>query len=862
MSSVVLDLFMEDEDEEEEVEERKYLMEEEEEEMEEEDQERRGEGGGELLRGGNASRVLYEEEEEVITRGGGGRGGVRGINTITTSSFPHYTSSFSSSSCFSSWLAPPTSPLPLFSNLLQDVSESSSDDDLIHKLSNDLELPLALDDMEPVPPWPCQPGDVFQALATGNTSAMSPASSSSSSSSCNSNSFKYDGDMTAEEMLTRTLYPNLVASPGPELRGMEPESLVKEEPASPQHIVQLPPSPDDTKDIWDLLCGGDVKPNVKVLDTPPITPPQSEASPPHSPQPPSPVAMVLGQHHHPLQQHQQKPLVSSSSGSGNHLSQPIKVVTITTRNGGSGPGPTKGGRVTKTMKIQPKVMSPSSVQTPQPQVISIVNSSSVPKLTLPKTAVTRTLPAASPRVVQVKTPVSQPPASTSPITSPLPSIITAVSSPVSVTTTAPPSAPLAPLAPALTPGMKQGSIPDLKAFKRQQRMIKNRESASLSRKKKKEYLTSLEASISDLQKENQKLKEENLLLQQRLSSLETECDSLRRSAGRASNRKTTTALFALIFLFSLNLGPLSGILLGGESKLDSLKGILRGSDELKVPPSFSQRSLLWSRDDAAEDGGASSQLGTNTSHTCPMYINATESLRLETELRDWFEHKFRPSKTDRKKDDITAAAAPASPKTKEARKGLAGHTGEAVKGVTSGRTREAISEVWNALAPPHPPPAHLYHYIHPEALHVDPPARPEEQHAVLASAPRLSSFLEAIQRRDDTYYVVSFSPDHLLVPATARNDSARPRMSLLMPTPRPINESLAPPRDHVALMQIDCEVMHTRLVHVSEEFIPPHLRAGGSNASHPTSQAPPETPHPARGDSRRRSKSRPSLPTQ
>lgn len=138
--------------------------------------------------------------------------------------------------------------------------------------------------------------------------------------------------------------------------------------------------------------------------------------------------------------------------------------------------------------------------------------------------------------------------------------------------------------------------------------------------------------------------------------------------------------------------------------------------------------------------------------------------------------------------------------------------------------------------------------------------RSDEHRAVLASAPRLSSFLEAIQRRDDTYYVVSFSPDHLLVPATARNDSARPRMSLLMPTPRPINESLAPPRDHVALMQIDCEVMHTRLVHVSEEFIPPHLRAGGSNASHPAPQAPPEAPQPARGEPKRRSRSRPFLP--
>lgn len=748
----------------------------------------------------------------------------------------------------------------LFGNhcIPSDVSESSSDDDLIHKLSNDLELPLALDDLEPVPPWPSQPGEMFHMLANGNASSPSSSSCSSSSSSTKSSSIKCEvpNDMTAEE-LTRALYPNLVASPGPEVNGVDQKGLVKDEPASPHHMLQLPPSPDDTRDIWELLCGGDVKPSIRVLDTPPVTPPQSEASPPHSPQPPSPVTMVVGQ---PNQQ-QQKPLGNSN---GNQLSQPIKVVTITTRNGGSGPGPTKGGRVTKTMKIQPKVMSPAAAQPPQPQVISIMNSSSVPKLTLPKTAVTRAISGSNTRIVQVKAPppASHPPPSTTPIPSPLSSILTPqVSSSATVGTPAPP-APLAPLAPALTPGMKQGSIPDLKAFKRQQRMIKNRESASLSRKKKKEYLTSLEASISDLQKENQKLKEENLRLQQRVAGLETECDSLRRSTGRASGRKTTTALFALIFLFSLNLGPLSGILLGGKSKLDSLKSMMQGSDELSIPTSFSQRSLLWSKQETTDDGDGSSHLGTNTSHTCPMYINATESLRLETELRDWFEHKFRPSKTDRKKDDITPAKPAASPRTRSGRKGLAGRLGGVLHGVTTGSgAGSAVDEVWNALAPPHPPPAHLYHYIHPEALQVDTPARSEEQRAVLASAPRLSSFLEAIQRRDDTYYVVSFSPDHLLVPATARNDSARPRMSLLMPTPRPINESLAPPRDHVALMQIDCEVMHTRLVHVSEEFIPPHLRAGGSNASHPAPQTPPpEAPQPARGESKRRHKSRPFLP--
>lgn len=87
---------------------------------------------------------------------------------------------------------------------------------------------------------------------------------------------------------------------------------------------------------------------------------------------------------------------------------------------------------------------------------------------------------------------------------------------------------------------------------------------------------------------------------------------------------------------------------------------------------------------------------------------------------------------------------------------------------------------------------------------------------------KYAELFEELRRQDDTFYVVSFSGDHLLLPALAHNKTFRPKMSLMLPSVGPNGTYSS---EFITLMQIDCEVVNTSLIHIKEKLIPKHLRS-------------------------------------
>uniref|UniRef100_A0A8C4ZGV3 BZIP domain-containing protein n=1 Tax=Gadus morhua TaxID=8049 RepID=A0A8C4ZGV3_GADMO len=478
---------------------------------------------------------------------------------------------------------------------------------------------------------------------------------------------------------------------------------------------------------------------------------------------------------------------------GDVLAPPLGAMEVTVASSGLlGAQPGAPALVVRTSSIL------SSKPLLQPRPLGVANSSPAPKSPAPPTGtlILQGLDHTRPGVYD--DPLSPPPVVLSPsvcLTSP-PAVIKR--EPVSPSLT--PHLPPCSIVPATAscPG-NTGHDVDVKVLKRQQRMIKNRESACQSRRKKKEYLQQLEGQLRQAQQENQRLRQENHALRERLAG----------QGGDSANNKRAVCVMAVLLFMTFSFGPVSITDRKLPTVLQEGAGPYTGRRLLEMEPYEQQAPPLGGEEERGEVEEVDRDLPDAyqfrnlsdvfsdikdlvlqdidryfTSSDCRQF-NRSESLRLADELRGWV---TRHQKSGGKPKAIK--------KTKLAQKAQLRKT-------------------------------NLSRYL-PVQTH-----RLLDSQLQVRSGPEItySDFLDSIDRREDTFYVVSFSRDHLLLPAISHNKTSRPKMSLVMPA-MSVNESLYnASRGFEMMMQVDCEVMDTRIIPIKSSAVPPSMR-------------PPAPPHP------------------
>ncbi|XP_026559159.1 cyclic AMP-dependent transcription factor ATF-6 alpha isoform X3 [Pseudonaja textilis] len=190
---------------------------------------------------------------------------------------------------------------------------------------------------------------------------------------------------------------------------------------------------------------------------------------------------------------------------------------------------------------------------------------------------------------------------------------------------------------------------------------------------------------------------------------------------------------------------------------------------------------------------------------CQPFINRTESLRLSHELRGWV-HRHEAERTRSRR--------------------LSNNQQQKEQTVqsSSGKNSElmALSYTDNSVGRNSGSELQVYY----------------------ASPRNYQDFFDAIHRRGDTFYVVSFRRDHLLLPATTHNKTRRPKMSIVLPAIN-ISEKIINGQDYEVMMQIDTEVLDTRILHIKSSSIPPYLREQQRNHTTSFYHSPPTVPEAA-----------------
>ncbi|XP_041973913.1 cyclic AMP-dependent transcription factor ATF-6 beta [Aricia agestis] len=360
---------------------------------------------------------------------------------------------------------------------------------------------------------------------------------------------------------------------------------------------------------------------------------------------------------------------------------------------------------------------------------------------------------------------------------------------------------------------------EIKALKKQQRMIKNRESACQSRQKKKEYVSALEQQLLEAHQEIGRLRLENKLLRDQLESSGHKRKIPRIDSSILVPKKNIAVIFAMVFMVSMNWNVIGW----------STKPFVGPGDT----PHVGSRHLLWSEDnennvsvDYDQSGEFMNQSynGVNCQNkTNDVNINQTESIRIAGELKRWIGNGKTLNWTGSSKeknyyldeDNLEDALLDSYRPFRKLK----------IKNVfdTSNRNARSIREKTkirrfkrSSFAKEMDLREHYYDRLYHK------PIRKAIDDLDMDRFAEWNTFLRALDRRDDTFYVVGVGKgEHLLLPAVSHNTTRPPKMALILPA-RLGNDSLM--KDHVTLMQIDCSVVNTTLVKLKSEMLPESIR--------------------------------------
>ncbi|XP_048832549.1 cyclic AMP-dependent transcription factor ATF-6 alpha isoform X2 [Brienomyrus brachyistius] len=328
---------------------------------------------------------------------------------------------------------------------------------------------------------------------------------------------------------------------------------------------------------------------------------------------------------------------------------------------------------------------------------------------------------------------------------------------------------------------------------RQQRLIRNRESASLSRKKKKEYLVGLEARLQVALFENEKLKTVNGTLRKQLEGLLNENTSLKSSSPKHRN----LCLLVVLLFLALSVGPVS--LRQGEhiSELSaSATPTHTGRHLLGFSVPETSDPLRDHRPDSSaysmSDEKALMMVKRYPTMPCQPAVNRTKFLQISHELRGWVSrHEEERIRWMERKIDGRQFSMKSAEKTSDKT------SGDAILSISSPDLSEKNSS--------------------------------KELQVNYGPYERYRDLFEKTRRHNDTFYVISFHREYLLLPATHHNKGTRPKMSVVLPA---MNDSMIKDNGHEVMMQIDCEVTDTRILHMKTSSVPLFLRVNQTGSTY------------------------------